>query len=280
MIFKVPSNPDHSRILQPTEEMMEKEITDITTRGWATQMVHDCWLCPPIKELEDIKRSLWEHSSKIWMWDAPEKVLWQGDFIFVHIASCPTSGHWWEVLVSLYFTASLQVFIHIHEIAPEPSSGWTIPVLSDFPHRRWSGPFIVFVDLNWTEHRRSTYIPPSSPLQQLSYLTFTSGFSQFPQCPYSSTITFVFITELWFNLFTLPECCLPPWGYAYPNKYFNVSTIFVQLYCLVFFLPIIFLLNNTLDFRCNRHTSRKAPSNLWHQEHCLSLAVEPPHLSW
>lgn len=148
MIFKVPSHPGHSMILQPTEEIMEKEVTDITTRGWATQMAHDCWLCPPIQELEAIKSSLWEQGSKIWIWDATEKVLWQGDFIFVHC--CPTSGHCWEVLFSLSSTPSLQVFIQIDEIISESSSGWTIPVLSDTPHRRCSSPLIVFVDLNWT----------------------------------------------------------------------------------------------------------------------------------
>lgn len=147
MIFKVPSNPGHSVILQPTEEITEKEITEITTRGWATQMAHECWLFPPIQELEDIKRSLWEQGSKIWTWDATEKVLWQGDFIFAHTASCPTSGHCWELSPS---PPSLQVFKQINEITPESSSGWTIPVLPDTPHRRCSSPLIVFVDLNWT----------------------------------------------------------------------------------------------------------------------------------
>lgn len=193
MIFKVLSNPGHSVILQPTEEIMEKEKTEITTRGWATQMAHDCWLCPPIQELEDIKRSLWEQGSKLWMWDATEKVLWQGDFISVHTASCRTSGHCWQLLVSLSSTPSLQVFIQFNEITPESSSGWTIPVLSDTPHRRCSSPLIVFVDLNWTysslplhHHLSSSFLtwhlhqafhnPHNIHIQALSHLHWSQSF--------------------------------------------------------------------------------------------------------
>lgn len=59
-----------------------------------------------------------------------------GTFYFPVCASCPGTGHHWNEPGSILFALSLQMFIDIFKISPEPSPDWVVPVLSAFPHSR------------------------------------------------------------------------------------------------------------------------------------------------
>lgn len=157
------------------------------------------------------------------MWDATDP-LWQGDFIFVHTASCPTSELCWEVLVSLSSTPSLQVFIQIDEITPQSSSGWTTSVLSDTPHRRCCSPLTVLCGPELNLLQLEDLCPSFHHLLSRSFLTWHlhQAFHNFkPSHLHIQTITSWFNPELWFSLFTPAECCLPPWGYDWASNYFS-----------------------------------------------------------